>query len=162
MELPADRLPTGYSYPTTASWFIAGAAVTAIFSGSLAAVAKNAGPVEVLIVGMLVPSFSWVVQLSASTIGLPHELRRLYWGDLSWVCLVGSVALLPAAIINLSLSPAPLWVSAVNVLASVALMGALLFRRTGRQGISPVWPVSWCLTISVNMSLFVWSSWHWW
>ena len=113
-------------------------------------------------VGMLVPCFTWVVQLSASALALPSQKRVLYWGDLGRICLIGSVALVPAAIANLCLPRAPLWLSAANVLASVAIMGADLFRRTARHEIAAVWPISWCLTITVNMMLFLWSSWNWW
>ena len=162
MEVQPGVIPAGYSYPATACWFIAGAAVTAVFSGSLSALSRNAGLAEVLLVGMLVPSFTWVVQISASAIGLTSEPRRLYWGDLGRVCLLGSVALLPAAIVNLCLPQAPLWLSGANVLASVALMGLELFRRSARQGIALGWPISWCLTITVNMGMFAWSSWAWW
>ncbi|MCE9604361.1 MAG: hypothetical protein K8U03_05585 [Planctomycetia bacterium] len=162
MDVVSSRIPRGYSYLETAGWFAAGAVVTAIFSGSLAWTTERAGLMEVLIVGMLVPSFTWVVQISASAIGLAGALRQVYWGDLGRICLIGSVALLPAAIVNLCLSQAPIWVSAVNVLASVAIMAAALFRLTRGHGIAPVWPVSWCLTITVNMCLFVWSSWGWW
>src|SRR5262249_55548737 len=151
-------VPAGYSYAATAGWFAAGAVVTAAFSGSLAALATNAGLAEVLFVGMLVPSFTWAVQLSTSGIALAAGQRRLYWGDLGRVCLLGSVALLPAAVANLCLSRAPLWLSAGNVLASVALMGVALFRLSARHGIPPGWPLSWCLTITVNMMLFFWSS----
>ena len=163
MEDPAGgETPPVYSLPATAVWFAAGAAVTTVFSGSLAALASNAGLVEVLSVGMLVPCFTWVVQLGVSALLLPVSLRQLYWGDLGRICLLGSVALLPAAIVNLCLPWAPLWLSAVNVLASVALMGADLFRRSARHGIAPGWPLSWCFTITVNMMLFVWSSRNWW
>lgn len=155
-------MPEGDSYAKIAGWFIAGAVVTAVFSGSLAMLAKHAGVTEVLLVGMIVPCFTWVVQLSASGLAMPAERRRLYWGDLGRICLLGSVALLPAGIANLALPRVPLWVSAANVLASVALMAAALFRLTARQGIGPAWPISWCLTITVNMMLFVWSSWRWW
>ena len=162
MDKHAGMIPTGYSYPATAGWFAAGAAVTAIFSSSLAALAAHARLAEVLVVGMLVPSFTWVVQMGVSAARMPGAVRRLYWGDLGRVCLLGSVALLPAAIVNLSLPRAPLWLSGANVLVSVALMGVALFRRSARQGIGPGWPISWCLTISVNMGLFIWSSWGWW
>ena len=64
--------------------------------------------------------------------------------------------------VNLCLPRALLWLSAGNVLISVAVMGADLFRRSARPGIAPGWPISWCLTITVNMGLFVWSSWGWW
>jgi hypothetical protein len=158
---PADT-PPGYSMLATAAWFAAGGAVTAVFSGSLAALTSNAGLVEVLTVGMFVPCFTWIVQLGASAFALPPSQRRLYWGDLGRICLLGSVALLPAAIANLCQSRAPLWLSAANVLASVALMGADLFRRSARHKIAPGWPLSWCLTITVNMMLFVWSSRNWW
>ena len=57
---------------------------------------------------------------------------------------------------------APLWVSAANVLASVVLMGCELFRRSARRGIPRGWPISWCVTITVNMMLFVWASRGWW
>ena len=154
--------PPGYSLPATAAWFVAGGVVTAVFSGSLAFLAKHAGMAEVLAVGMLVPSFTWVVQTSASALALPAKQRRLYWGDLGHICLVGSFALLPAAAVNLCVPQPPLWLSAANVLASVALMAADLFRRTARHGIAPLWPISWCLTITVNMMLFLWSSREWW
>jgi hypothetical protein len=162
MEGQVVSIPAGYSYAATAGWFAAGAVVTAVFSGSLAALAAHAGLAEVLFVGMLVPSFTWAVQLGASGIALPADRRRLYWGDLGRVCLLGSVALLPAAVANLGLPRAPLWLSAANVLASVALMGGALFRLSARHGIPPGWPLSWCLTIAVNMMIFVWSSWRWW
>lgn len=162
MEGSHATVPEGYSYPATAAWFVAGAVVTALFSGSLAMLARNAGLAEVLFVGMVVPSFTWVVQLSASGIALTPERRRLYWGDLGRVCLLGSVALLPAAIGNVVVARPALWPSAANVLASVALMGGTLFRLSARHGIPLSWPIFWCLTITVNMMLFVWSSWRWW
>ena len=153
---------TNYSHAATVGWFIAGGVVTALFSGSLAMLAKNAGLGEVLCVGMLVPSFTWVVQLTASGLWMPGTVRPLDWGELGRVCLLGSFALLPAAIVNLCLPQAPLWVSAANVLASVAIMGVTLHRRSTRLGIAAVWPISWALTITVNMALFVWMSRAWW
>jgi hypothetical protein len=152
----------GYSLLFTAAWFAAGAAVTAVFSGSLARLAAHANLAEVLAVGMIVPSFTWVVQLGASGLLLPAPKQWFYWGDLGRVCLLGSVALLPAAIANLCTPRTPLWLSAANILASVAIMGAELFRRSSRHGIHPAWPLSWCLTITANMILFGWASWAWW
>lgn len=145
-----------------AAWFLAGGAVTAIFSGSLAKLATSTSLTEVLVVGMIVPSFTWVVQLTASALLMPAEKRMLYWDDLGHVCWWGSVALLPAAALNLALSQPPQWPSVANVLTSVAIMAADLFRRSARYGISPWWPVSWCLTITFNMGLFLWTSRHWW
>ena len=161
-EQPISDFPPRYSYAKTFTFFVLGALVTSAFSGSLAVPAVHASLFEVLAVGMIVPSFTWVVQISASAIGLSPQLRRLYWGDLGRVCLVGSVALLPAAAVNFVVSHPPLWVSSANVLASVALMAVDLFRRSAGNGISPKWPASWCLTITVNMALFLWSSHRWW
>ena len=152
----------GYSYPATAGWFLAGGAVTAVFSGSLAMLAKNVELTEVLIVGMVVPCFTWVVQLTASAVGLSADKQRLYWGDLGRICFWGSVALLPAGNLNLVMPQPPLWLSAANVLGSVAIMGAMLFRLSAKHGIAWGWPLSWCVTIAVNMTLFVMSSWSWW
>lgn len=151
-----------YSYLATAGWFIAGGIVTAIFSGSLVMLAQNAQLGEVLFVGMVVPSFTWVVQMAASAIGMSGQQRKIYWGELGRVCLLGSFALLPAALINLCLSGPPIWISGVNVITSVAIMGAMLYRRTTRHGIAPAWPISWLFTITVNMDLFMWVSRRWW
>ena len=155
-------IPAAESLAATITRFVASGIVTSIFSSSLAMLAQNAGLREVLCVGMVVPSFTWVVQICASA-GLMHRAdRSLYWNELGRVCLLGSIALLPAAIVNLCLPQAPLWVSAANVLASVAIMGVTLFRRSTRLDIAPVWPISWALTITVNMALFVWASRTWW
>ena len=129
---------------------------------SLGALTSNAEVPEVFAFGMIIPCFTWAVQLSSSALLLPPHLRRLSWGDLGRVCLIGSVALLPAAVVNFGTVDPPRWVSAANVLVSVAIMAAELFRRSTRHGISPVWPSSWCLMIAVNMLLFLWASAHWW
>ena len=142
--------------------FIAGAVVTSLFSGSSAVLARNASLSKVLSVGLVVPSFTWVVQLGASYGLMKSTDRSLYWAELGWVCLLGSIALLRAAILNFSLSEPPLCVSAANVLASVAMMGITHYRRSIRLGIAPVWPISWGFTITVNMALFVWVGRAWW
>ncbi len=162
METGVNEVPAGYSYGATVGWFIAGGAVTAIFSGSLARLTTRADLAEVLAVGMVVPGFTWTVQFVASAVAMPPLGRRMYWGDLGRVCLLGSVALLPAALINLALPHPPWWASLVNVLVSVAVMGTELFRLSARHKTPFAWPVSWCLTITVNMLLFLWASWRWW
>ncbi|HEY2882483.1 MAG TPA: hypothetical protein VGJ15_08620, partial [Pirellulales bacterium] len=91
-------VPPGQSFRQTIALFIVGALVTALFSGSLGALAAHAGMAEVLWVGMVVPSFTWVVQISICYLLLAAEPRQLYWNDLGWVCCIGSVALLPAAL----------------------------------------------------------------
>jgi hypothetical protein len=154
--------PPGTSYPATAALFVAGGLVTAVFSGSLYAIAQGVSLIEVLAVGIVVPSFTWLAQLAASSVWLDPQSRRLYARDLAWVCLLGSVALLPSAFANLLLPTAPLSFSVVNVVVSVLLMAALLFLRTVRHGLRPIWPVSWCIFIAMNMSLFAWVSRHWW
>ena len=162
MEQRDFDAPKGYSYLTTALLFTLGAVITAVFSGSLATLAVHASLIEVLSVGMIIPSFTWLVQLSASALLLAHAPRRLYWGDLGRICLLGSVALLPAAFVNLLVPQPRLWLSAANVLVSVIFMAGDLFRRSARHGISHWWPISWCLTIALNMTLFAWSSREWW
>jgi len=155
-------IPLGYEYPKTIAWFSAGAVITSVFSASLAVLVTNVELAKVLIIGILVPSFTWVVQLIASGFVLSTAGRRMYWGDLGRVCFIGSVALIPAAVINLWLRQVPLWVSALNVLVSVAIMGRILFQLSAQHQIKSIWPISWCFTITVNMMLFVWSSWGWW
>lgn len=151
-----------YSYPVTFSLFALGGLITAAFSGSLFYLASGVTFAEVLLVGMVVPSFTWVVQMTTAQAWLPPALRRLYFGDLARVCVWGSLALLPAAAYNLAISdPWPV-ASLLNVLTSVALMGYLLFRRALHHNISLIWPFSWCLTITINMTLFLLSSRHWW
>lgn len=164
MDLIHDRddMLAGYSLPATAAWFLAGGAVTAVFSGSLVRLAVHADLAEVLKVGMLVPCFTWVVQMTASAYAMPLEKWRRYWGALGRVCLIGSVALLPMGVVNLAVPGAPLWLSAANVLASVAIMAACLFPLSAKHGIAVGWPISWCITICVNMTLFVLASRHWW
>jgi hypothetical protein len=65
-------------------------------------------------------------RIAGSFIALPGETRRLYWLDLGGVCLAGSITLLPAAVINLCVHPAPRWISIANVVVSVVIMGASL------------------------------------
>lgn len=142
--------------------FAGGAVVTSIFSGSLVNLTTKASLSEVLLTGMVVPSFTWLVQLGASWIGLTGSSRQAYWRDLGWICLIGSVALLPAALANLVLHHPPLWVSAANVLLSVAIMAVILFRLSVAKRRALGWPISWCLTIAANMALFAWFSSGWW
>lgn len=142
--------------------FAAGGVVTAFFSASLFRHAVNATFAEVLATGMIVPSFTWVVQLSTSGLLLPASTRDRYWNDLGHICFWGSVALLPAAIINALNLPHGLFLSALNVLVSVLLMAGMLFYRTRDNPISWRWPLGWCCTIALNMAIFVMVSWHWW
>lgn len=151
-----------YTYPEIAAYFAAGGLVTAVFSGSLAVLAKNATFAEVLATGLIVPTFTWAVQLTASWLLMRAEERQIYWGTLSRVCLIGSIALLPAGIFNLLHGSPLLWPSAMNVLASVGIMASEMFRRCDTHKISSWWPASWTATICLNMAIFVFASRHWW
>jgi hypothetical protein len=117
---------------------------------------------EVLTAGIVIPSFTWLVHLTAAGVELTGEVRWNYWLALSHACFWGSLALLPAALVNMLLPHPRLWFSAANVIASVAMMTVFLIRETAKSQISPRWPVSWCATILANVAIFTWWSWHWW
>ncbi len=151
-----------HSFGHTALLFAAGGLVTAFFSASLFRHAVNATFAEVIATGMIVPIFTWVVQLSASALLLPASTRDRYWNDLGHICFWGSVALLPAAILNALNLPHGLLLSALDILASVFLMAGMLFYRTRAYPLSWLWPLGWCCTIALNMAIFVTVSWHWW
>ncbi|MBA3243382.1 MAG: hypothetical protein H0T60_19335 [Acidobacteria bacterium] len=131
--------------------------VTAAFSASLKAFFMDASWGEVLSKGLLIPCFTWSVQLLLSAAYLRGERRGVYWGQLGVVCLIGSVALLPAAIYNLTASKPLVIVSVLSVLASVALMAWSLHVRLRRRGFHVLWAASWVLLILVNMSLYLYS-----
>ena len=131
--------------------------VTAIFSASL----KTFFPAEswgvVLAKGLLIPCFTWAAQLALSLAYLRGARRVVYWEQLGIVCLAGSAALMPAAVYNYAAaSPRP-GVSALNVLASVALMGAMFYGRVRAHGFGARWAASWIALILVNMSLYLYS-----
>lgn len=159
---PLPKADMGPRFWPTTLWFAGGGLVTAFFSASLYRHATQASFGEVLLTGMIVPSFTWVVQLSSSWLLLRPATRSFYWNDLGHVCFWGSVALLPAAVINALDLPFGLLGSALNVLVSVVLMGWLLLRRTQAHSIHWLWPVGWCCTIALNMAIFVTVSRHWW
>src|SRR5262245_2202297 len=80
--------------------FIASFLVTAVFSASLKVFFQAVSWREVLIKGLLIPCFTWTMQLLLSAIFLKTADRLTYWHRLGWVCLIGSIALLPAAFYN--------------------------------------------------------------
>ncbi len=131
--------------------------VTAFFSASLKVFFPGASWRVLLGKGLLIPCFTWTVQLLLSVICLRGGRRRLYWQQLGGVCLAGSAALLPAALYNtVSVQPSPV-VSAVNVLLSVLVMAALHYRQLRRHQFKTYWAVVWVALIVVNMSLYVYS-----
>lgn len=70
---------------------------------------------------------------------------------LGWVCLIGSIALLPAAFYNLCSQTPWVWISVVNVLASVVLMAVTLHYLLQRAGFRSLWTLSWAVVIVINM-----------
>jgi hypothetical protein len=134
--------------------------VTAIFSASLKVFFTSQSWREVLMKGIIIPCFTWTVQLILSALYLNKEQRVIYWTELALVCLIGSAALMPAAFYNLlAARPAPA-VSVANVLASVALMGTLLYTRLKLRRFKARWAASWLILILINMSLYLYSISH--
>ena len=135
--------------------FIGSFLVTAVFSASLKVFFQEISWRAVLIKGVLIPCLTWTVQLLLSAVFLKTQDRLIYWNRLAWVCLIGSIALLPAAFYNLS-SPAPwVWISIANVLASVVLMAVTLHFLLRRAGFRWLWTLSWVVLIVINMSLYL-------
>ena len=135
--------------------FIGSFLVTAVFSASLKVFFHEVSRREVLVKGLLIPCFTWTVQLLLSAVFLTTEDRLTYWNRLGWVCLIGSVALLPAAFYNMSSATPSVWLSVVNVLASVLLMAVTLHFLLRRAGFRWLWTLSWVLLIVINMSLYL-------
>src|SRR6185369_16594254 len=110
---------------------------------------------EVLTKGLLIPCFTWTIQLLLSAAFLDGKSRLRYWNRLGLVCLIGSVALLPAAVYNFLAVQPWVWVSIVNVLASVMLMAITLHVLLRRDGFRRLWMLSWVVLIVINMSLYL-------
>ena len=131
--------------------------VTAVFSVSL----KTFFPAESLELdlskGLVIPFFTWTVQLLLSALLLRGGERIFYWTQLGVICLVGSIALLPAAFYNFAAaSPSPR-VSIFSVLLCVLIMCVTLYFRLKPEKYSPLWTLSWTATIIVNMTLYAYS-----
>ena len=131
--------------------------VTAIFSASLKVFFHAESWGVVLAKGLLIPCFTWAAQLLLSVVYLRGARRLIYWEQLGVVCLVGSAALMPAALYNFAAGAPRPAVSAANVLASVVLMAVLFHRRVRRHGFGARWAASWIALICVNMSLYLYS-----
>lgn len=135
--------------------FIGSFLVTAVFSASLKVFFQAVSWREVLIKGLLIPCFTWTLQLLLSAAFLDAKSRLRYWNHLGWVCLIGSIVLLPAAFYNVLTVQLWVWVSIVNVLASVVLMAITLHLLLRRDGFRWQWTLSWCVLIVINMSLYL-------
>ncbi len=143
------------SYTAALILFALSFLVTTIFSASLKVFFGEQSWAEVLLKGLLIPCFTWTVLLIVSTIFFQRERRIIFWTQLGVVCLLGSAALLPAALLNLRLRQPPLLASVVNVLFSVALMGVVLYLRLSRYGFGRKWTFGWCGLILINMSFYL-------
>ena len=137
--------------------FVAAFLVTAVFSASLKVFFTEVSWSEVLTKGLLIPCFTWSVQLIASFVLLSSERRVVYWTQLGWVCLIGSFALLPAAFYNFTWSRPLVMISVANVLASVVLMFVVLGYRLRKRAFHWGWTLSFLLVIVINMSLYLYS-----
>jgi hypothetical protein len=87
----------------------------------------------------LIPCFTWTIQLLVSAVFLDGKSRLRYWNRLGWVCLIGSIALLAAAFYNFRTVPPWVWLSIINVLASVVLMAITLHVLLRREGFRWQW-----------------------
>jgi len=135
--------------------FIGSFLATAVFSASLKVFFQEVSWREVLIKGLLIPCFTWSVQLLLSAAFLKTQDRLTYWNRLGWVCLIGSIALLPAAFYNLRSASPWVWISIANVLASVAIMAVTLHLLLRRAGFRRLWTLSWVVLIVINMSVYL-------
>ena len=135
--------------------FIGSFLVTAVFSASLKVFFQAVSWREVLIKGLLIPCFTWTIQLLVSAAFLDERSRLRYWNRLGWVCLIGSIALLPAAFYNTQTTQPWVWMSIANVLLSVVLMAITLHTLLRRDGFRWHWTLSWVVLIVINMSLYL-------
>jgi len=137
--------------------FVLSFLVTAVFSVSLRTFFAADAMTRDLSKGLIIPFFTWTVQLILSAFLLRGEERIFYWTQLGIICLVGSIALLPAAFYNFAVAdPSPV-VSIASVLLCVALMCVTLYFRLKPRGYSLLWTLGWTATIIVNMSLYAYS-----
>ena len=134
--------------------FVLSFLVTAVFSVSIKTFFGAESWTLNLSKGLLIPCFTWTVQLILSALLLSGEERLFYWTQLGIICLVGSIALLPAAFYNFAVAAPSPYVSIISVLLCVAIMCVTLYFRLKPRGYNPLWTIGWTATIIVNMSLY--------
>lgn len=145
------------SFRVIVALFVPSFLVTGVFSASLKVFFTDEDWSEMLVKGLVIPCFTWTVQLILSALYMTGERRIIYWTQLGIVCLIGSLALMPAAFFNLMLRhPSPL-VSVFNVLLSVGIMATWLRFSLRARGFKARWAVGWVVLICINMSLYLWS-----
>ena len=131
--------------------------VTAVFSISLKTFFAAESLSLDLSKGLIIPFFTWIVQLSLSGFFLRGEELLFYWTQLGIICLIGSIALLPAAFYNFaSAAPSP-FVSIASVVLCVVIMCVTLYFRLKPCGYRSLWTIGWTATIIVNMSIYSYS-----
>jgi hypothetical protein len=128
--------------------------VTAVFSVSLKTFFAGESWTLNLSKGLLIPCFTWTVQLILSALLLRGADRLFYWTQLGVICLVGSVALVPAGIYNFLVEGPSPYISIASVLLCVAIMCVTLYFRLKPEKFSPLWTLGWTATIIVNMTLY--------
>lgn len=137
--------------------FVLSFLVTTVFSVSLKTFFSADAMMRDLSKGLIIPFFTWIVQLALSAFLLRGDERFFYWTQLGIVCLIGSIALLPAAFYNFAIdNPLPI-VSIVSVLLCVVIMCITLYFRLKPHKYNLLWTLGWTLTIIVNMSLYAYS-----
>jgi hypothetical protein len=163
-ELPPDS-PVSEDYPlarrlalVAVLFIVGGGVLTAPFSASIARMMSRDTFVQALAKGLVIPVFTWAVQLALTTV-LYRGVRRYEWFvQLGIVCTIGSIALWPAAAYNaLVARPLP-WISAANVYICVWIMGLEMLRRLRILGLPRWLAPAFLVTIHVNMALFATSA----
>lgn len=137
--------------------FVLSFLVTAVFSLSLKRFFDAETMTRDLSKGLIIPFFTWTVQLVLSALLLRGEERLFYWTQLGVICLIGSIALLPAAFYNFAVAAPLPFVSIASVLLCVAIMCVTLYFRLKPRGYNLFWTIGWTATIIVNMSLYAYS-----
>ena len=131
--------------------------VTAVFSFSIKTFFAAESWTLNLSKGLLIPCFTWTLQLILSAFLLRGAERIFYWTQLGIICLVGSIALLPAAFYNFAVTNPSPYFSIVSVLLCVAIMCVTLYFLLKPHRYNALWTLGWTATIIVNMSLYAYS-----
>lgn len=137
--------------------FILSFLVTAVFSFSIKTFFAAESWTLNLSKGLLIPCFTWTVQLVLSAFLLRGAERIFYWTQLGIICLVGSIALLPAAFYNFAVAVPSPYFSIFSVLLCVAIMCVTLYFLLKPHRYNFLWTLGWTATIIVNMSLYAYS-----
>jgi hypothetical protein len=160
VDLP---LPADYSVPRRLAlvallFTVGGGVLTAPFSASIARFMIRDTFAQALAKGLVIPMFTWAVQLLIAWRLFRGRLRYEYAVQLGIVCTVGSVSLWPSAAIHALVADASPWISAANVYLGVWIMGAELYRRGRILGLPAFVAPVFLATIHVNMALFATSA----